>query len=108
MKRDLLATDLPIQGLSLRSKSMGGVYRRITPAVATEKPSGVWETLDITLFDCHVTVIVNGTKIINNEPVLGCTPWALWADVTRPGPIYLRGDNTSIEYRNLILRPVRK
>jgi hypothetical protein len=95
-------------GQPLRSKSMGGVYSRITPAVAAEKPSGVWQTLDITLVDRHVTVILNGTKIIANEPVLGCSPWALWADVTRPGPIYLRGDQTSVEYRNLILRPVRK
>lgn len=95
-------------GQPLRSKSMGGVYSRVTPAVAAEKPSGVWQTLDVTLARRHVTVILNGTKIINNEPVFGCTPWALWADVTRPGPIYLRGDKTSVEYRNLILRPVRK
>jgi hypothetical protein len=95
-------------GQPLRSKSLGGVYSRITPSVAAEKPSGVWQTLDITLVDRHVTVILNGTKIINNEPILGCTPWALWADVTRPGPIYLRGDKTSMEYRDLILRPVRK
>ena len=95
-------------GQPLRSKSMGGVYSRIAPAVAAEKPSGVWQTLDITLVDRHVTVILNGTRIIKNEPLLGCTPWALWADVTRPGPIYLRGDKTSMEYRNLILRPVRK
>jgi len=94
-------------GQPLRSKSMGGVYSRITPAVAAEKPSGVWQTLDITLVDRHVTVILNGTKIISHQPVLGCTPWALWADVTRPGPICLRGDKTSVEYRNLILRPVR-
>ena len=93
---------------TLRSKSMGGVCSRITPAVAAEKPSGVWQTLDITLVDRHVTVILNGTKTIDNQPVPGCTPWALWGDVTRPGPIYLRGDKTSVEYRNLILRPVRK
>jgi hypothetical protein len=95
-------------GRPLRSNSMGGVYSRTAPSVAAEKPSGVWQTLDLTLVDRHVTVILNGTKIIDNQPVPGCTPWALWADVTRPGPIYLRGDKTSIEYRHLILRPVRK
>jgi hypothetical protein len=95
-------------GRPLRSNSMGGVYSRIAPAVAAEKPSGVWQTLDITLVDRHVTVILNGTKIVDNQPVPGCTPWALWADVTRPGPIYLRGDMTGMEFRNLILRPVRK
>jgi hypothetical protein len=95
-------------GQPLRSKSMGGVYSRVTPAVAAEKPGGVWQTLDITLVDRHVTVILNGTKTIDNAPVLGCTPWALWADVMRPGPIYLRGDKTSIEYRRLVLRPILK
>lgn len=93
-------------GRPLRCNSMGGVYSRLTPTVAAEQPSGVWQTLDLTLVDRHVTVVLNGTKIIANQPVLGSTPWALWSDVTRPGPVHLRGDQTSIEYRNLVLRPV--
>jgi len=28
--------------------------------------------------------------------------------VDRPGPIYLQGDHTGIEYRNLVVRPVVK
>jgi len=95
-------------GQRLRSNSMGGVYSRLTPTVAAERPSGEWQTMDITLVDRHVTVILNGKRIIDNRPVPGSTPWALWSDVTRPGPIYLRGDRTSIEYRNLVLRPVIK
>jgi hypothetical protein len=51
-------------------------------------------------------VILNGTKIIDNQPLLGCTGGALWSDVSRPGPIYLQGDHTGIEYRNIVLRPV--
>ena len=66
------------------------------------------QTLDITLVDRHVNVILNSKTIIANQPLLGCTGGALWSDVTRPGPIYLQGDHTSIEYRNLVLRPVRK
>ena len=46
--------------------------------------------MDITLVDRHVTVILNGKKIIDNQPVAGCTRGALWSDVTRPGPIYLQ------------------
>lgn len=94
------------QGRLLRSNSMGGVYSRLTPTVAAEQPSGAWQTLDLTLVDRHVTVVLNGTKIIDNQPVPGSTPWALWSDVTRPGPVYLRGDQTGVEYRNLVLRPV--
>ena len=64
--------------------------------------------LDITLVDRHVTVILNDRKIIHNEPALGCTGGALWSDVTKPGPIYLQGDHTQVNYRNMVLRPVVK
>lgn len=88
--------------------NMGAVYSRITPSVSAEKPAGQWQTLDITLVDRHVTVILNGKKIIDNQPLLGCTGGALWSDEFRPGPIYLQGDHTSVEYRNIVLRAVVK
>lgn len=92
-------------GKPLDSHNMGGIYSRIKPTAAAEKPAGEWQTYDITLVDRHVTVILNGTKIVDNQPLAGCTGGALWSDVTRPGPIYLQGDHTSVEYRNLMLRP---
>jgi hypothetical protein len=85
---------------------MGAVYSRIKPTVAAEKPAGEWQTMDITLVDRHVTVILNGTKIIDNQPVPGPTGGALWSDPTRPGPIYLQGDHLAVSYRNMVLRPV--
>jgi hypothetical protein len=93
-------------GKPLDPHNMGAIYSRIKPTVAAEKPAGEWQTLDITFVSRHVTVILNGTKIIDNQPVLGCTGGALWSDVTRPGPIYLQGDHTGIEYRNIVLKPV--
>ena len=95
-------------GKPLDPHNMGAIYSRIKPTVSAEKAPGEWQTMDITLVDRHVTVILNGQKIIDNQPLLGCTGGALWADVTRPGPIYLQGDHTGIEYRNLVLRPVVK
>lgn len=92
-------------GKALDPHNMGGIYSRITPTVAAEKPAGEWQTLDITLVDRHVTVILNGKNIVDNQPLEGCTGGALWSDVNRPGPIYLQGDHTSVEYRNLQLRP---
>jgi hypothetical protein len=88
--------------------NLGAIYSRIQPTASAEKPAGEWQTLDMTLLDRHVTVVLNGQKIIDNQPLLGCTGGALWSDVTRPGPIYLQGDHTSVEYRNLVLRPVVK
>ena len=94
-------------GKSLDPHNMGGIYSRITPSVSAEKPAGEWQAFDITLVNRHVTVVLNGKKIIDNQPLLGCTGGALWTDVTRPGPIYLQGDHTGVEYRNFRLRPVK-
>ncbi len=93
-------------GRPLDSHNMGAVYSRIRPMSSAEKPPGQWQTMDITFVDRHITIVLNGTKIIDNQPVAGCTGGALWSDVSRPGPIYLQGDHTGIEYRNMVLRPV--
>jgi len=90
------------------SHNMGALYSRITPSASVEKPAGEWQTLDITLVDRHVTVVLNGTKIIANQPVLGITGGALSADGLKPGPLYLQGDHAGVEYRNVVLRPVVK
>jgi hypothetical protein len=95
-------------GKPLDPHNMGAVYSRIKPTVSAEKAPGEWQTMDITLVDRHVTVVLNGQRIIDNQPVPGCTGGALWSDVTRPGPIYLQGDHTGIEYRNIVLKPVVK
>jgi len=95
-------------GRPLDPHNMGALYSRITPSVAAEKPIGEWQTFDITLVDRHVTVVLNGKKIIDNQPVLGCTGGAMTSDELKPGPIYLQGDHTNIDYRNIVLRPVLK
>jgi len=95
-------------GQPLDSHHMGALYSRITPSVAAEKPVGEWQTLDITLVTRHLTVILNGRKIIDNAPVLGCTGGAMTSDEFHPGPIYLQGDHSSVDYRNMVLRPVVK
>jgi hypothetical protein len=95
-------------GKPLDSHHMGALYSRITPSVNAEKPIGEWQTLDITLVDRHLTVILNGKTIIDNQPVLGCTGGAMTSDEFKPGPIYLQGDHTNVDYRNMLLRPVVK
>ncbi len=93
-------------GRPLDPHNMGALYSRITPSVAAEKPIGEWQTFDITLVKRHVTVILNGQKIIDNQPVLGCTGGAITSDEFKPGPLYLQGDHSNIDYRNIVLRPV--
>ncbi len=92
----------------LDSHNMGGVYSRIKPTVGAEKPAGTWQTYDITLCDRHVTVILNGIKVIDNQPVFGPTGGAMISDVFAPGPIYLQGDHGKVQYRNILLTPIVK
>ena len=86
----------------------GALYSRLLPSENVSKPPGEWQTFDITLVNRHLTVIHNGVKTIDNQPVLGCTGGALTSDEFKPGPIYLQGDHTDVDYRKLVLRPVVK
>lgn len=92
----------------LDSHNMGALYSRITPSVGAEKPAGSWQSLDITLCQRHLTVLLNGTKIIDNQPVFGPTGGAIKSDVNAAGPIYLQGDHGKVEYRNILLTPILK
>ena len=87
---------------------MGALYGRITPSVAAEKPAGEWQKFEIILCNRHLTVVLNGTKIIDNKPVDGPTGGAMHADVERPGPIYLQGDHGKVSFRNIVLTPILK
>lgn len=95
-------------GKELDSHNMGALYSRITPLVAAEKPAGEWQEMDITLYQRHLTVVLNGKMLIDNQPVKGVTGGALTSDEFSPGPIYLQGDHGKVSYRNIILTPVLK
>ncbi|MDA9776804.1 DUF1080 domain-containing protein [Rubripirellula sp.] len=82
----------------------GAIFGRIAPKFNAGLPGGEWQTYDITLVDRHITVVLNGKKVIDNQPVIGCTGGALFGNVTQPGPVYLQGDHTSVSYRNVSIR----
>lgn len=94
--------DSRMQGL----QGVGSIFGRIKATQNAGNPGGEWNTYDITLVDRHVTVILNGETVIENQPVPGPTGGAIQSDVTKPGPIYLQGDHTSVKYRNIWLEPV--
>lgn len=93
-------------GKELDSHNMGGLYSRITPSEAAEKPAGEWQKMDITLYKRHLTVKLNGKTIIDNQPVKGVTGGALTSDQFSPGPIFLQGDHGKVSYRNIVLTPI--
>jgi len=95
-------------GKELDSHNMGALYSRITPSVAAEKQAGEWQTMEMILCDRHITVVLNGKKIIDNQPAYGPTGGAMNADVLKSGPIYLQGDHGKVLYRNIVLTPILK
>ena len=95
-------------GKTLDSHNMGALYSRITPSMAAEKQGGEWQSMEIILCNRHVTVVLNGKKIIDNQPAYGPTGGAMKADVFSPGPIYLQGDHGKVSYRNMVLTPILK
>jgi len=93
-------------GRSLDVHSQGALYGFIVPAVNADKPAGEWQTYEITLIANHVTVILNGTKIIDNGEVPGITGGALDANEKGPGPIMLQGDHGKVQFRKVRLTPL--
>ena len=88
--------------------NMAALYDLITPTVAAEKPAGEWQHVDLTLYKRHLTVTLNGVKIIDNQPIAGVTPCAIDWNETVPGPILLQGDHSNASFKNMILTPIVK
>lgn len=94
--------DSRMQGVS----GVGSIFSRIPPSENAGRAGGEWQTYDITLVDRHVTVVLNGVKVIDNQPVTGPTGGAIHTNPATAGPIYLQGDHTAVKYKNIYLAPV--
>ncbi len=95
-------------GKPLDTHNMGALYSRITPSEAAEKPAGEWQEMEMILYKRHLTVVLNGKTIIDNQPVKGVTGGAMSSDEFKPGPIYLQGDHGEVSYRNIVLTPIEE
>jgi len=96
--------DSPMQGI----QGVGAIFGAIKPKTNAGNPGGQWQTYDLTLVDRHVTVVLNGVKVIDNQPIDAPTPGAIYTNAAAPGPVYLQGDHTSVKYRDIYLAPVVK
>lgn len=94
--------DSPMQGI----QGVGAVFGAIAPRTNAGKPGGQWQTYDLTLIDRHITVVLNGVNVIDNQPIDAPTPGAIYTNAASPGPIYLQGDHTSVKYKDIYLAPV--
>ena len=94
--------DSRMQGL----QGVGSIFGLIERSENSGKAGGEWQSYDIILVDRHITVVLNGVKVVDNQPVTGPTAGAMHTDPIAPGPLYLQGDHTSATYRNIVLTPV--
>jgi len=92
-------------GKPLDRHNMAAYYGRVTPSQPAELRAGEWQHVSVTLYKRHLTVVLNGVKIIDNAPVTGVTGGAIDSNEFVPGPIYLQGDHSDADFRNMILRP---
>jgi hypothetical protein len=92
-------------GKPLDRHHMAAYYGRVAPAIAAEKPAGEWQHVSVVLYRRRLTVTLNGVRIIDNVPVEGVTGGAIDADLFKAGPLYIQGDHSDADFKNMILRP---
>jgi hypothetical protein len=88
--------------------SNGALYSRVAPRVNASKPAGEWQTDDITLIGRYVTVILNGTKVLDKQEIEGFTAIARDVNEADPGPLALQGDHGAVDFRNIVITPLLK
>jgi hypothetical protein len=98
--------DNPDPKTALDSHGCGGVYSRIAPKVVAAKPAGEWQTYDITFVGRQITVVLNGTTIVDGV-VEGITGGALNPFEGEPGPLMLQGDHGKVRFRNVVVTPAK-
>ena len=90
------------------SHHTGGVYGFLTPHPELPRATDKWQTYDITLIGRRVTVVQNGTTVIDNQEIPGITGGALNSDEATPGPIYLQGSEKGhVSFRNIVITPAK-
>ena len=85
----------------------GGVYGFLSPSEMATLGPNEWNRYEITLIGRMVTVVANGKTVINNQEIPGITGGALDSHEGEPGPIYLQGDHTGVEFRKITVIPAK-
>jgi len=90
------------------SQRLAGVYGFLAPSPEPPRTPDKWQTYDITLVGRMVTVVLNGTTVIDNKEIPGITGGALDSHEELPGPIYLQGSEKGhVKFRNITIIPGR-
>jgi hypothetical protein len=89
------------------ANQFSSIYGFLPPNKMMAKNPGEWQSYDITLVGRLVTVVANGTMVICRQEIPGITGGAINSQEGEPGPIFLQGDHGPIDYRNIVITPVK-
>ena len=83
------------------------MYKRQVPSALASRPAGEWQQVEATVIGNRITVVLNGTKIVDDAPIEGVCGLALDDKVGEPGPVLLQGDHSAVAYRNIRVKSLR-
>jgi hypothetical protein len=89
------------------NNQFSSVYGFLPPNVMMAKDPGQWQSYDITLVGRMITIVANGKMVICNQVIPGLTGGAIDSKEGEPGPILIQGDHGPIDYRNIVITPVK-
>ncbi len=93
-------------GRPVNTHGAAALYSRIAPSVNASKPAGEWQAYDIRLVGRQLTVVHNGTKVLDKVEVEGLTAIATNADEGEPGPFIVQGDHSYVEIKSFVVTPL--
>ncbi len=93
-------------GKPIADNGCGALYRRIPPATNAARPTGEWQTYEITFIGQRLTVDLNGIRVLDNVDVGPKGTGAASERADGPGPLRLQGDHGLVSFRNVRNRPL--
>jgi hypothetical protein len=95
-------------GKPVNTHGAAALYSRVAPSVNASKPPGEWQSYDIRLVGRQLTVVHNGTKVLDKVEVEGLTAIANNSDEGEPGPFIVQGDHSYVEIKSFVVTPLVK
>jgi len=89
------------------NNQFSAVYGFLPPNKMMAKDPGQWQSYDITLVGRLVTIVANGTEVICRQEIPGITGGAFNSREGEPGPLLIQGDHGPIDFRNIVITPVK-
>ncbi|MBD1391567.1 3-keto-disaccharide hydrolase [Mucilaginibacter glaciei] len=89
------------------NNQFSSVYGFLPPNKMMAKNPGEWQSYDITLKGRMITLVANGKMVICDQIIPGITGGAINSAEGEPGPLLIQGDHGPIDYRNIIITPVK-